>query len=477
MHISFCLRTAAVLTALVATAAAGAVELVGSAFGFSEPLFAVLNPPFAAQWDQSHPQNPVRIQMTAGESAQDLLNRARSNRLDMVVLSEPGDIDRLAQAQGPLSKDWSSRMPHASSPFYSTVVFLVRKGNPRKIKDWQDLAREDVSVVMVNPRTSAAGRYAYLAAWQSADESQRGDIFATISFMKKFLANAGSFSSDSAKAADAFVTAAAGDVLVTYESFARTLKNRYAAEGYEVITPASSVLVPISVAWLDKSVQVRGTESLAQDYLKYLYSPTAQKILVDFSYRVYDPKTLAAYPDVFPGVKLFQVSEHFGSWTNVVKTQFAADGICGRLLSLVKKDEQARALEAQEGAKQAAQRSEQDEKNSQNEQPLDGALHEAAVESPAEVRSDSQSSARNADEGPVQPHAAVEKPASESIPPSPSVQSTTPEQPNPAERPSETVPQSQLTRPVVTGASKATDKKEPAKAQTELLRPAPPAQK
>lgn len=473
MHTCFCLRAAAVMTIWASSAAAGAAELVGSAFGFSEPLFASLNPSFTSQWDQSHPQNTVRIQMMAGESSSDRFNRVRSNRLDIVILSEPGEIDRLAQTQGTLAKDWSTRLPHASSPFYSTVVFLVRKGNPRKIKDWQDLAREDVSVVMANPQVSSAGRYAYLAAWQSADESFRGDVFATISFMRRFLANASTLQDDSAKASEAFVSSAAGDVLVTYEAFARTLKNQHAAEGYEVITPSSSVLVPISVAWLDKNVQIRGTESLAKEYVKYLYSPTAQKILVDFSYRVYDPKTLAAYPDIFPGLKLFQVQEQFGSWPRVFDTQFDGDGICQRLLSLVKKEEKARTLEAQEGAKQAAQHTQQAESS-----PREHSDQRTQQQTPAVFLSTEDAlSAGKVNQGPVQPHG-VPGQAAAPIPAASPVPTSAPgAQPNPAERPSESMPQSQLTRPVVTGASKAADKMEPAKAQTELLRPAPATQK
>lgn len=529
MHKSICLRLSLAGAAWAFAAAAGAAELVGSAFGYSEPLFAALNPPFTAQWDQAHPQDPLRIQIQTGTLGKDALSAIRAGKIDLVVLSQPVEMAALSKTGGPIAPDWSSRLPHAGSPFYSTLVFLVRKGNPRKLKEWSDLARDDVSVVLSSPLTTSVGRYAYLAAWQAAEDGDHSDRLQTLSFMRRFLANAKVAPKGIAQATQTFMEQGSGDVLVTFESFARMLKNQYAADGYEVVTPSASVMVPFSVAWVDKSVKARGTGELAQDYLKYLYSPAAQKILVDFSYRVYDAKTLAAYPDIFPALKLFRVEEHFGSWDAVMRDQFAPGGIYERLLAQVKKQESARSEEAKQGAKEAARRTEEGEKATQESAPAaadpaaNAASHStesaapiptAPQEAPAPVAAPSEAAAPQspaqaadalaapapaaepeknaasnpADHGPVRPvehdtpaPASVTAPApapasaAPAAAPEPSAPAATKtETPNPSEQPSETAPQSQLTRPV-TSASKTVDAKEADnKAQSQLLRPAAP---
>jgi sulfate/thiosulfate transport system substrate-binding protein len=229
--------------------------------------------------------------------------------------------------------DWQARLPNYSSPFYSTMAFLVRKGNPKQIHDWSDLARDNVKLVFPNPKTSGNGRYTYLAAWGAADQADGKDKAKTEAFMTKFLKNVEVFDTGGRGATTTFAERGLGDVLISFESEVNNIRNQYGKDDYEVIVPKTNILAEFPVAWVDKNVEHNGTADAAKAYLNFLYSPEAQKIITGFYYRVNNPQLMAEQKDRFPQTALFNVQDAFGGWDNVMKTHFASGGELDKLLA------------------------------------------------------------------------------------------------------------------------------------------------
>jgi sulfate transport system substrate-binding protein len=243
---------------------------------------------------------------------------------DVQILHDKGNL---------LPADWQSRLGNNSSPFYSTMAFLVRKGNPKNIQSWDDLARSDVKLIFPNPKTSGNARYTYLAAWGAADKADGGDKAKTEQFMTKFLGNVEVFDTGGRGATTSFVERGLGDVLISFESEVNNIRNQYEKEGYEVVVPKVNVLAEFPVAWVDKNTQSNGTEKAAKEYLEYLYSPKAQEIITDYYYRVNNPQVMEKLKDKFPQTELFSVEEQFGGWPEVMKTHFATGGELDKLLA------------------------------------------------------------------------------------------------------------------------------------------------
>ncbi|MGA9619236.1 MAG: thiosulfate ABC transporter substrate-binding protein CysP, partial [Serratia proteamaculans] len=229
------------------------------------------------------------------------------------------------------------RLPNNSSPFYSTMAFLVRKDNPKGIHSWNDLVRDDVKLVFPNPKTSGNGRYTYLAAWGAASQADGNDQTKTRAFMTRFLKNVLVFDTGGRGATTTFVERGLGDVLISFESEVNNIRKQYGEDKYEVIVPPVDILAEFPVAWVDKNVARNGTEQAAKDYLNYLYSPAAQQVITSYYYRVYDKQAMAAAKGQFPETKLFRVEDQFGGWPQVMKTHFSTGGELDQLLAAGRK--------------------------------------------------------------------------------------------------------------------------------------------
>jgi len=235
------------------------------------------------------------------------------------------------QRGGLVSADWQQAFPNRASPFYSLPAFLVRSGNPKGIKDWGDLVRDDVKVVFPNPKTSGNARYTYLAAVAYAREAFGGDDAKVEAFVAKLFDNVPVFDTGGRAATTTFVEREIGDVLITFEAETRAIQKEYGADRFDTVTPSVSLLAEFPVAIVDTVVDKRGSRDLARAYLDYLYTPAAQRIIAESGHRVHDPAVVAEFKDAFPEVRLLTVEAEFGGWDKVMKGHFAADGTLDRL--------------------------------------------------------------------------------------------------------------------------------------------------
>lgn len=335
----FCSRSEWLIAALLSvvlnlgySSQVAATELLNSSFDVSRELFAALNPGFKATWDAGHPKDPITIKQSHGGSSKQALAILQGLNADVVTYNQVSDIDILHNHGQLLPTDWQQRLPNNSSPFYSTMAFLVRKDNPKGIKDWSDLLRDDVKVVFPNPKTSGNGRYTYLAAWGAFAKSYPDDKDEIRNSMSRLVKNVVVFDTGGRGATTSFVERGQGDVLITFESEVNNIRQQYGKEQYQVIVPTTNILAEFPVAWLDKNVKKKGTASAAKAYLNYLYTPQAQRVITTFNYRVYDPQAMAEAAARFPAVTLFRVETLFGNWTQVMSTHFANGGEWDRIL-------------------------------------------------------------------------------------------------------------------------------------------------
>jgi len=324
--------TASALALLLSTGAQ-ATELLNSSYDVSRELFSALNAPFEKQWAQQHPGDTLTIKQSHAGSSKQALAILQGLKADVVTYNQVTDVQILHDKGKLIPADWQQRLPNASSPFYSTMAFLVRKGNPKHIRDWNDLVRNDVKLIFPNPKTSGNARYTYLAAWGAFDRTDGKDKAKTEALMTQFLKNVEVFDTGGRGATTTFVERGLGDVLISFESEVNTIRNQYAKDGYEVIVPKTNILAEFPVAWVDKNVEHNHTEAAAKAYLNYLYTPAAQQIITQFYYRLNTPQWLAQQKDRFPQTDLFRVADDFGSWDQVMKTHFVSGGELDKLLA------------------------------------------------------------------------------------------------------------------------------------------------
>ena len=323
----------ALAVSLVLAGSAQATELLNSSYDVSRELFSALNPPFEKQWADENNGDKLTIKQSHAGSSKQALAILQGLKADVVTYNQVSDVQILHDKGNLIPSDWQSRLGNNSSPFYSTMAFLVRKGNPKNIKSWDDLARSDVKLIFPNPKTSGNARYTYLAAWGAADKADGGDKAKTEQFMKQFLGNVEVFDTGGRGATTSFVERGLGDVLISFESEVNNISKQYEKDGYEVVVPEVNVLAEFPVAWVDKNTKSNGTEKAAKEYLEYLYSPKAQEIITDYYYRVNNPEVMEKLKDKFPQTELFTVEEQFGGWPEVMKTHFATGGELDKLLA------------------------------------------------------------------------------------------------------------------------------------------------
>jgi sulfate/thiosulfate-binding protein len=300
------------------------VELLNVSYDPTREFYSEYNESFSNYWKQKTGQDVVIDQSHGGSGAQ---ARSVSQGLDadIVTLALGYDIDQISKA-GIINKDWKSEFEENSSPYTSTIVFLVRKGNPKNIKDWDNLIREDVSVVTPNPKTSGGARWNYLAAWAYAAHKNNGDQEAAKDFVSKLYNNVKVLDSGARAATTTFVQRKMGDVLIAWENEAYLALNKLGKDEYEVVTPSMSILAEPPVAIVDDVVDKRGTRDVAKAYLDYLYTKEGQEIAAENYYRPRDEEVAEKYKDRFKDIKLVTVDDEFGGWAKAQATHFADGG-------------------------------------------------------------------------------------------------------------------------------------------------------
>ncbi len=318
--------TAAIIAALVVQTAfaKGPDKILNVSYDVSRELFAQLNPKFAEAWKAKTGQAITTDQSHGGSSSQ---ARAILEGLeaDVVTFNQVTDVQVLHDKGKLIPADWQKKFADQSSPFYSLQAFLVRTGNPKQIKDWDDLVKPGIKVVFPNPKTSGNGRYTYLAATAYALKKFNGDQAKATEFLKSLFANVPVFDTGGRGSTTTFSERGIGDVLITFEAEAYGIKK--ASGKYDVVTPSVSLLAEFPVALVDKVADKRGSREVATAYLNFLYSPPAQEIIAQNFYRVRDRAVAAKYAAQFKPVELATVEKDFGGWEKVQKEHFAEGGL------------------------------------------------------------------------------------------------------------------------------------------------------
>ncbi|WP_404419605.1 thiosulfate ABC transporter substrate-binding protein CysP [Marinospirillum sp.] len=310
---------------LGATPALAESSLLNSSYDIARELFASYNELFKEHWQEKNGET-LEIRQSHGGSSRQAQAIIQGLRADVVTFNQVTDINILHERGKLLPEDWQQRLPNASSPYYSTMAFLVRKGNPKKIHNWDDLTREEVDLVMPNPKTSGNGRYSYLAALGYAQKTFADDQQAIDSFMKGWLGQVAVFDTGGRGATNSFVERNIGDALLTFESEIQGIIEAFPEQEFEIVVPKISFLAEFPVAVVDRHAERNGNLELARAYLEHLYSKEAQRLLAGFNYRVYDDEISAEFADRFPELQLLGIQEIAGNWDKAMKEHFASGG-------------------------------------------------------------------------------------------------------------------------------------------------------
>jgi sulfate transport system substrate-binding protein len=300
------------------------VTLLNVSYDPTRELYADFNKQFASYWKGKTGQD-VTVRQSHGGSGKQARSVIDGLEADVVTLALAYDIDQISEKAGLLPANWQTRLPHNSAPYTSTIVLLVRKGNPKKIKDWGDLARPGVSVITPNPKTSGGARWNYLAAWAWALRQPGGNEASAKAFVGKLYKNVPVLDAGARGSTTTFVERGIGDVLIAWENEALLAIKELGPGKFEVVAPSLSILAEPPVTVVDKVAGKHGTKAVAQAYLEYLYTPEGQEIAAKNFYRPRDAGVAAKYAGQFPKVSLVTVDEVFGGWKKAHAT-FFADG-------------------------------------------------------------------------------------------------------------------------------------------------------
>ena len=317
---------AAILSIGLAGQALADVTLLNVSYDPTRELYQDYNAAFAKYWKNRN-NEVVTIKQSHGGSGKQARSVIDGLEADVVTLALAYDVDALHEKGKLIPADWQKRLPHNAAPYTSTIVFLVRKGNPKKIRDWNDLAKPGIEVITPNPKTSGGARWNYLAAWGNALKQPGGTDATAKDFVKKIFGNVKVLDSGARGSTTTFVERGIGDVLIAWENEAYLALKELGPDKFELVTPSLSILAEPPVAVVDKVVDKRGTRKVATAYLEYLYSPEGQTLAGDNYYRPRDAKIAAKYAKQFAPVKLFTIDEVFGGWANAQKTHFADGGL------------------------------------------------------------------------------------------------------------------------------------------------------
>lgn len=302
------------------------VELLNVSYDPTRELYEEFNKSFATHWEKETGQK-VTINQSHGGSGKQSRSVIDGLEADIVTLALAYDIDAIAAESGKLPEDWQERLEYNSSPYTSTIVFLVRKGNPKGIKDWDDLVKEGVSVITPNPKTSGGARWNYLAAWGYALQQNNNDEAKAKEFVTKLYKNVPVLDSGARGSTTTFVEREIGDVLIAWENEAFLALNELGKDQFEIVVPSVSILAEPPVTVVDETAEKHGTTEVANAYLEYLYTEEGQEIAAKNYYRPRSEKIAEKYADQFPKINLFTIDELFGGWKKAQKTHFDDGGI------------------------------------------------------------------------------------------------------------------------------------------------------
>ncbi|WP_136513162.1 sulfate ABC transporter substrate-binding protein [Geomonas edaphica] len=319
---------ATLLVAAMPLTAFAAQEFLNVSYDPTRELYQDYNKAFAKRWKQD-----VTFKQSHGGSGKQARAVIDGLEADVVTLALAYDIDEIHGKAKLIPENWQKRLPNNSSPYTSTIVFLVRKGNPKKIKDWNDLVKPGVAVITPNPKTSGGARWNYLAAWAYALKQKGGNEAKAKQFVGDLFKHVPVLDSGARGATTTFVQRGQGDVLLAWENEAFLAVNELGKDKFEIVVPSLSILAEPPVAVVDKVVDKKGTRKLAEEYLKYLYSTEGQEIAAKHYYRPRDKKVAAKYAKVFPKVKLVTIDDTFGGWRKAQKTHFADGGVFDQIYS------------------------------------------------------------------------------------------------------------------------------------------------
>lgn len=301
------------------------IQLLNVSYDPTREFYAEYNEAFSKHWN-AKTGDSVRVTQSHGGSGKQARSVIDGLRADVVTLALSYDIDAIAKKPALLAPEWQKRLPDNSSPYTSLIVFLVRKGNPKGIRDWSDLVRPGVGVVTANPKTGGGARWNYLAAYGYALKQSGGDEAKAVDFVKKLYANVPVLDSGARGSTVTFIERGVGDVLITWENEALLALRESAAAGLERVIPPMSILAEPPVTWVDGVVQRKGTAEVAQAYVQHLYSDEGQRLAAKHFYRPRNAKIASEFSRQFPKVELFTIEAVFGGWTKAQKQHFAEGG-------------------------------------------------------------------------------------------------------------------------------------------------------
>ena len=311
--------------AFAATAGAASVELLNVSYDPTRELYTDYNAAFTKYWKQKSGQD-VTIRQSHGGSGKQARTVIDGLQADVVTLALAYDIDALVKQGKLLPANWQARLPNNSSPYTSTIVFLVRKGNPKKIKDWPDLIRPGISVITPNPKTSGGARWNYLAAWAWAERQPGGSEKSAIDYISKLYRNVPVLDTGARGSTTTFVQRGLGDVLIAWENEAFLSVKEFGTDKFEIVMPSLSILAEPPVAVVDRVTLRKKTTDVAKAYLEYLYSPEGQEIIAKNYYRPRNEEVAKKYAKSFPQVKMVTIAD-FGGWTKAQEKHFNDGGV------------------------------------------------------------------------------------------------------------------------------------------------------
>jgi sulfate transport system substrate-binding protein len=318
---------ALIIGGIVGTSAATAanVTLLNVSYDPTRELYQDFNKSFATYW-KAKSGDDVTVKQSHGGSGKQARSVIDGLDADVVTLALSYDIDAIAERKL-IADNWATRLPNHATPYTSTIVLLVRKGNPKQIRDWDDVAKNGTSVVVANPKTSGGARWAYLAAYGYALRRNNGDDAKARDFITRVYRNVPVLDSGARGATLTFAERGIGDVLLAWENEADLVKKEFGTDKFDIVYPPSSILAEPPVAVVDKVVDKRGTRKVAEAYLQYLYGDEGQEIAARNFYRPRSPAVLAKHAAQFPKLTLFTIDDTFGGWTKAQKTHFADGGV------------------------------------------------------------------------------------------------------------------------------------------------------
>ena len=314
------------LGALSTAAHAKDISLLNVSYDPTRELYVDFNKAFSAYW-QKKTGDTVSVRQSHGGSGKQARSVIDGLDADVVTLALAYDIDEIAERAKVLPVDWQKRLQHNSAPYTSTYIFLVRKGNPKGIKDWGDLIKPGVAVITANPKTSGGARWGYLAAYGWALKQPGGNEAKAKDYIAKLFSNVPVLDSGARGSTVTFAERGLGDVLLAWENEAHLSLKEFGADKFDIVYPPLSILAEPPVAVVDKNVDRKGTRAVAQAYVEYLYTPEGQTIAARNFYRPTDAKVAAVYARQFPAIKLFTIEDTFGGWAKAQKTHFADGGV------------------------------------------------------------------------------------------------------------------------------------------------------